>query len=78
MANAKTVILSLVDAAVEELEAARAITDIHANEKATKEATGYLEAANALMSRHGELYNELIEHPTFMRARKLARLGGFF
>lgn len=78
MNDAREIILNLVNISIVELEAAKLVEGVRENETATKQATGYLQAANALLGGFPELYRELIEHPDFMKARKMARSGGFF
>lgn len=77
MLEAKDTILRLVEESVRLFgEAEDFVGCIKAQELRATEALGFLEAAEAILRCHPTYYNELIEHPDFITARRLARTTG--
>lgn len=76
--SVKPLILQLVATSVAAFDEviANPPVSIREEEAAANRAVGYLEAAEALLNRHGEFFNELIEHPDFITARRMARTTG--
>ena len=71
--NPKQTILDLLAAGHEIAALADAEDNARKNEALARQAIGFFNAANALLTAFAEFHKELIEHPLFMAARKFSR-----
>lgn len=70
-------IMQLLAAGREFAVLAENLSNVHEAEKAARRALGYFNAAQAILTAFGELHNELIEHPEFVKARQFGRKWRF-
>lgn len=71
--DARATILNLLTAGEDIASMAENEGNVRQAEALARQAIGYFNAANALLTGFAELHNELIEHPLFIMARKFGR-----